>query len=104
MCASQDKSDKNQCNKLKTKDTPARKNDNCSAPAVTQVTPTEFMVEEDSEKDYNSDDSTLDETFKPKKKDVNFSDSDDQSLSNNSDNESEDSDSIPLSELIKNKR
>ena len=46
------------------------------------------MAEEDSEKDYNSDDSALDETFKPKKKDVNSSDSDDQSLSNNSDNES----------------
>ena len=47
------------------------------------------MVEEVSEKDYNSNDSTLDETFKPKKKDVNFSDSHDQSLSNNSDNKSE---------------
>ena len=60
-------------------------------------------MEEDSEKDYNSDDSTLDETFKPKKKDANFSDSNDQSLSNNSDNKSEeDLDSIPLSLQIKN--
>ena len=51
MSTSKDESDNNQCNKLKTKDTSAHQNDDCSASALTQVTPTELMTEEDSEKD-----------------------------------------------------
>ena len=50
MSTSKDESDNNQSNKLKTKDTSARQNDDCSAPAVIQVTPTELMAEEDFRK------------------------------------------------------
>ena len=96
--ASQDRYNNSECDNNETKCTTAKPNQ--IGPAAKQSV---FTPAEDSEKDYDSDDSTLDATFKPNKKDINSSDSENQTLSNQSERESEsDEDSIPLSELIKN--